>query len=117
MSSSARAGVAAWCCAMALARPAAPQSVSDVLTFLLTNQSIATGSVARDQRAAQDTSDTVSRTLRVNLATLPVPTSPGAFAFRFNPELGTVEQVTQTFGPSFVDRAQTIGPGQAAFSL
>ena len=102
---------------MALASAASAQTVSDVLTFLVTNQSVATGSVARDQRAAQETSDTISRALRVNLATLPVPTSPGAFALRFNPSLGTVEQVTQTFGPSFVDRAQTIGPGQAAFSL
>jgi hypothetical protein len=99
------------------ATPAAAQSVSDVLTFLLTNQSVATGSPASDRSAAQSTSDTISRAVRVNLATLPVPTSAGAFTFRLNPQLGTVEQVTRTFGPSFVDRAQTIDAGQAAFRV
>ena len=111
-----RAGLAA-VCLLGVARPAAAQSLSDILTFLLTNQSVPTGSVERDRNAAQATSDTISRALRVNLATLPVPTSPGAFALRLNPELGTVERVSQTFGPSFVDRAQTTGPGQASFSL
>ena len=91
--------------------------MSDVLTFLLTNQSVATGSVERDRSAAQATSETISRALRLNLATLPVPTSPGGFAFRLNPQLGTVERVTQTFGPSFVDRAQTTGRGQTSFGL
>jgi hypothetical protein len=110
------AGIAAFCVLIEVA-PAAAQSVSDVLTFLLTNQSVQTGSVERDRSAAQATSDTFSRALLANLATLPVPTSPGAFALRFNPELGTVERVTQTFGPSFVERAQTTGRGQASFSL
>jgi hypothetical protein len=105
------------CCALAAATPCSAQSVSDVITFLLTNQSVATGSVERDRSAAQATSDTIARALRANLATLPVPTSPGAFALRLNPQLGTVERVTQTFGPSFVDRAQTTGSGQAAFSV
>jgi hypothetical protein len=106
------------CCALAAATPASAQSsVADVLTFLLTNQSVATGSVERDRHAAQATSDTIASALRANLATLPVPASPGAFAVRLNPQLGTVERVTQTFGPSFVDRAQTTGAGQAAFSL
>ena len=105
-------------CVLASAHPVSAQSsVADVLTFLLTNQSVATGSVERDRSAAQATSDTIARALRANLATLPVPASPGAFALRLNPQLGTVERVTQTFGPSFVDRAQTTGPGQAAFSL
>ena len=108
--------VAIWSC-WPRPRPSPGQSVSDVLTFLLTNQSVATGSVERDRSAAQATSDTIARALRENLATLPVPASPGAFALRLNPQLGTVERVTQTFGPSFVDRAQTTGSGQAAFSL
>src|SRR6476469_8173647 len=110
------AGIAAFCVLIEVA-PAAAQSVSDVLTFLLTNQSVQTGSVDRDRVAAQATRDTISRALLANLATLPVPTSPGAFALRLNPELGTVERVSQTFGPSFVDRAQTPGRGQASFSL
>jgi hypothetical protein len=116
MTTSRVAGIAA-CCLLIAAAPAAGQSVSDVLTFLLTNQSVQTGSVERDRIAAQATSDTFSRALLANLATLPVPTSPGAFALRLNPELGTVERVSQTFSPAFVERAQTTGRRQASFSL
>ena len=70
--------------------------VSDVLTFLVTNQSVSTGSVERDREAALATSVTISRALRANLATLPVTSSSGAFVYRLNPELGTVERATQT---------------------
>ena len=72
------------------AAPAHAQTVSDVLTFLVTNQSVATGSIDRDREAALATSDTISRALRANLATLPVTASSGAFVYRLNPALGTV---------------------------
>jgi hypothetical protein len=101
-----------------LCAPAASaQSVSDVLTFLITNQSVQTGNLARDRNAAQATSDTIGQALLANLATLPVPSTSGAFTYRLNPELGTVERTTQTFGPSFVERAQTAGRGQVSFGL
>jgi hypothetical protein len=109
--------IMAICCVLASVMPAAAQSVSDVLTFLVTNQSVQTGSVERDRAAAQATSDTISRALLANLATLPVPTSSGAFVYRLNQDLGTVERATQSFGPFFVERAQTAGKGQASFGL
>src|SRR5262244_4047246 len=90
------------------------KSVSDVLTFLVTNQSIQTGNVARDRNAAQATADTIGRALLANLATLPSPSTSGAFLYRLNPALGMVERVTQTFGPSFVETAQTVGRNQVA---
>src|SRR5215475_12440286 len=93
------------------------QSVSDVLTFLVTNQSVPTGNTARDRNAAQATADTIGRALRANLATLPAPSTSGAFLYRLNPELGTVERTTQTFGPTFVERAQTVGRNQVSFGL
>src|SRR5262245_36397582 len=96
---------------------AGAQTVGDVLTFLITNQSVQTGSVDRDRDAAQATSDTIARALRANLATLPVTTSSGAFVYRLNPELGTVERATETYGPFFVERALTAGRGQASFGL
>jgi hypothetical protein len=102
---------------MAAAAEARAQSVADVLTFLITNQSVQTGSIDRDRTAAQATSDTISRALRLNLATLPVTTSSGAFLYRLNPELGTVERATETFGPFFIERALTAGPGQASFGF
>jgi hypothetical protein len=99
------------------ARTASAQSVSDILTFLVTNQGVQTGSVERDREAALATSATISRALLANLATLPVPTSSSGFLYRLNPELGTVERATQNFGPFFVERALTAGKGQVSFGV
>src|SRR6185503_4740247 len=89
----------------------------DVLTFLVTNQGVQTGSVERDRDAAIATTATISRALLANLATLPVASSSGSFVYRLNPELGTPERITQSFGPFFVERAITAGKGQVSFGL
>src|SRR5581483_6240129 len=107
-------------CAIAIvlsAASASAQTVADALTFLMTNQSVSTGDFARDQSAAEATSSAISRALLSNLATLPVATSSSAFVYRLNPELGTVQRETQTFGPFFVERALTAGRGQASFGI
>src|SRR3954466_2174333 len=101
----------------AAAAPAGAQTVTDVLGFLVTNQSVSTGSPERDREAAQATSTTISRALAANLATLPVTSSSGAFVYRLNPELGTVERATHSFGPFFTERASTAGRHQASFGL
>jgi hypothetical protein len=92
------------------------QSVADVVTFLVTND-VETGSIERDRAAAQATSVTISRALLANLATVPVTTSSGAFVYRLNPELGTVERATQSFGPFFIERALTAGERQASIGM
>jgi hypothetical protein len=101
----------------AIASNASAQTVSDVLSFLITNQSIDTGSTARDRAAAQAASDTISRALLASLATMPVTSSSGSFLYRMNPELGTVERASQTFSPFFVERALTAGHGQGSWGL
>jgi hypothetical protein len=98
-------------------RAFAQTPVADVLTFLVTNQSVASGSVERDQAAAEATSETISRALLANLATQPVMTSTSAFIYRLNPALGTVERATPSFGPFFVERGLTAGAGRASFGL
>lgn len=95
----------------------AQQSVGDVLTFLVTNQSVSTGSPAQDRAAALATSQTISRALLANLATLPVTTSSSAFVYRLNPALGTMERTTPSFGPFFVERALTGGAREPSFGL
>jgi hypothetical protein len=90
-----------------LAPPARAQSVADVLAFLVTNQSVATGSIERDRAAAQSASDAISGALLASLATLPVPTSSGAFVFLLNRSLGTVERATDSLGPFLVEHAHT----------
>jgi len=96
---------------------AAQETVSDILRFLVTNQSVATGSVERDREAAEATSTTISRALLASLSTLPVSTSSGGFAYRLSPELGTVSRASESFGPFFVERAMTAGRGAASVGL
>ena len=99
------------------ASPASAQTVSDTLTFLMTNQSVPTGDLALDRSAALAASATVSRALLENLATIPVPTSSSGFVYRLNPALGTDERASETFGPFFVERALTAGRGEASFGI
>jgi hypothetical protein len=100
------------------AASAQQKTVSDVLTFLMTNRNeVATGNPEFDLAAAQATSDTISRALLANIATLPVTSSSGAFVYQLNPELGTVERATQSFGPFFIERALTAGRGETSFAL
>src|SRR5689334_17945356 len=93
------------------------QSGSDVLTVLVTNPGVQTGSVEGGRAAALGASATISRALLANLATLPVPTSSSGFVYRLNPELGAPERITQSFGPFFVERAITAGRGQVSLGL
>lgn len=92
----------------------AQQPLTEVLSFLLTNQSVPTGDFVRDAEAAQVTSDTMSRLLLVELSTLPLSTSSAGFAYRFNPALGTVERASESFGPIFTERSLTAGRRQAS---
>lgn len=117
MTTKLQAAAIAIAASLACVPPAHAQTLGDVLGFLVTNQSVQTGSVERDRDAAQATSETISRALLANLATLPVPSSSGAFVYRFNPELGTVERPTQTFGPFFLERALTAGRGRASLGV
>ena len=91
------------------------QTMRDVLSFLLTNQSIPTGDPLRDSESTNATRDTISRALLNELATLPISTSAGGFTYVFNPTLGTGERASNTFGPFFVERAMTSGRNQMSF--
>jgi hypothetical protein len=95
----------------------AQQTVSDILSFLLTNRSIPTGDLLHDDQAAAATRDTISGFLLLELATLPVSSSPGGFTYRMNPSLGTIERSSDTFGPFFVERSLTAGTHRASFGL
>jgi hypothetical protein len=99
-------------------RPAAAQqTVSDVLSFLLTTRSIATGNFVHDEEAAAATRDTISGFLLLDLARLPINSSPGGFTYRLNPTLGTVERASDSFGPFFIERSLTAGARQLSVGL
>jgi hypothetical protein len=95
----------------------AQQTVADALTFLVTTQAVDTGDVSRDRAAARATNDALARSVVAALATLPLTSSSGGFAYRFNPSLGTVERATDSFGPLFVERAMTAGAGHASLAV
>jgi len=95
----------------------AQSTVTDIVSFLVTNQSIPTGDAARDRAAAQAARDAITRALIVNLTSVPIATSSSGFLYRLNPQLGTVERATQTFGGFFVERAFAPGNGRATFGL
>jgi hypothetical protein len=100
---------------VALAQAQSEATVSDVVTFLLTNQAVATGDFEKDRAAAVAARDSLAEALSVALATTPMASSSGGFAYRFNSELGTVERVSETFGPAFVERA--LVPPAGRFSV
>lgn len=46
------------------------------------------------------------------LSTFPLGTSAGGFSYSFDPSIGTYTRSTTSFGPSFAERAVTIGRGR-----
>jgi hypothetical protein len=92
-------------------------SVSDVLSFLLTNQAVPTGDFTKDSQSAAVTRDTITRLLQVELTTQPLSSSSGGFTYRFNPSLGTVERASNSFGPFYTERSLTAGRGRASLGV
>ena len=88
--------------------PAAAQSVSDVLSFLLTNRAVQTDDFQRDAAAAAATRDTVTTLLGAELATLPPSLSSAGFTYRFNSVIGTAERASMSFGSFFTERSLTV---------
>jgi hypothetical protein len=103
---------------LAMPRAALAQStVTDVVGFLMTNQAVPTADFSRDRAAAEAARDALTRSLIVSLTSAPIATSSGGFVYRLNPELGTVERATESFGGFFVERALTPGNGRAVFGM
>jgi hypothetical protein len=95
----------------------AQDSISEVLTFLVTNRSIPTGDFARDEQAASATRDTIAGFLVMEFATLPVTASSGGFTYRMDPGLGTVTRSSDSFGPFYTERTLTAGRGHSSFGV
>jgi hypothetical protein len=93
------------------------RTVQDIVAFLVTNQGVQTSDFDKDREAAEATRATLTRALLASIATQPVSSSSGGFTYRFNPELGTVERASDTFGPFYVERALTAGAGQASLGF
>jgi hypothetical protein len=92
----------------------AQESLTDVLSFLLTNRAVPTGDFERDAAAARATRDTMTRSLVTELSTLPVSSPSPGFVYRLNRDLGTLERASDSFGPFFAERGLTAGAGQVS---
>ena len=95
----------------------AQQPLQEVLSFLLTNQAVATGDFVKDAQSAAITRDTITRSLLNELTTLPLASSSSAFIYRLNPVLGTIDRVSDNFGPFFTERSLTTGRGNASLGI
>jgi hypothetical protein len=92
-------------------------TLRDAVGVLMTNQAVQTADFERDRAVAEAARDTIARALLVNLTSAPIATSSGGFLYRLNPELGTVERASESFGPFFVERALTSGQGSVSFGM
>jgi len=55
------------------------------------------------------------RQANAQLATFPLGSSSGGFAFRFDPELGTFSRTSESFGALLTERALTLGRGHFSY--
>jgi hypothetical protein len=92
-------------------------TLSDVIGFLVTNQAVQTADFEKDRAAAEAARDTISRALLINLTSVPIATSSSGFLYRLNPELGTVQRASETFGSFFTERALTPGQGRGSVGI
>ena len=92
-------------------------TLSDVIGFLVTNQAVPTADFEKDQAAAEAARETISRALLINLTSVPIATASSGFLYRLNPELGTVQRASETFGSFFTERALTPGKGRASLGV
>jgi hypothetical protein len=92
-------------------------TLSDVVAFLMTNQAVPTADFERDRVAAEVARDTIARALLINLTSVPIASSSSGFLYRLNPELGTVQRASETFGAFFTERALTPGAGRSSFGV
>ena len=51
------------------------------------------------------------------LSSFPLASSGGGFTYRFDPDLGVLVRTTDSFGPIYTERADTIGKGRFAFGI
>jgi hypothetical protein len=59
----------------------------------------------------------VNQAIISQLTSLPLGSSSGGFTYSFNPEVGTFERTSESFGPSLAERALTNGRGKLNFGV
>src|SRR4026209_1889898 len=57
----------------------------------------------------------IEQQIGTHLSSLPIGSSSGGFTYSYDARYGTFTRTTETFGPAFAERAQTLGPQPAQF--
>lgn len=103
-----------------LASPAAAGSLSELIPNLFGPNGItlappAGGAPSHEAHFTVDTRAELTNlndALRGQLSTFPLPSPASGFTYQLDPTLGVVTRSTESFGPIFADRAETIGRGK-----
>jgi hypothetical protein len=61
--------------------------------------------------------DTLRSTLTSAIVNFPTPSPASSFTFQLDPTVGVFTPTTETFGPIYADRAETIGRGKFSFGV
>lgn len=96
-------------CVLALSSPAFAQKVT-VVPGLTAQQVLSQMS----DGAAPGVGEAIALTAATEIASEPLATSSGGFIFKLDPSTGLLARTTNTFGPSFTERALTSGEGQVS---
>ncbi|HEX5106798.1 MAG TPA: transporter [Vicinamibacterales bacterium] len=93
-------------------------TLSETLTFLMTNQSLAETDLPLDAQAAAATAETIADSLLTGLSTLPIGSSASGFTYRVDRDLGgIVQRASDSFGPFFTERSLTVGQGRGSLGV
>src|SRR5215203_1615885 len=92
---------------LACASPAAAQKVTIVPDLTARQVLVQLG----DPLSSRPVGEAIALTSAVEIATMPFGTSSGGFVFKLDPSTGLLARTTTTFGPSFTERALTMGEG------
>ena len=67
--------------------------------------------------ATEDSFNRLNDAISAQVGAIPFASAGAGFAFRYDEDLGTFVQVTESFGPVFAERADTIGKGRFNVNL
>lgn len=95
---------------LAVAAPASAQKVTTVEEVTLKQ----TLSLLADPLSSRPSGEAIGAATALEIATTPFGTSSGGFVFKLDPTTGLQARTATTFGPSFGDRAITVGEGQVS---
>jgi hypothetical protein len=104
---------------IALVQMPARADLSDVLPSLVGSQIVLDNPshAAHFQASGVAAGQSLNQNLVEELTAFPLASSGASFTYTFDPALGTFTRSTESFGPIFTDRVQTIGKGRANLGL